>query len=100
MSFSEEVEPDLRAAAPLLFDQTLTKQAAGHLSQVEALRKVKGKGKKVFSRPPCKNRSGGRGEQAIPSKLWTERDFRPEHAQKADEMTIYFQEPKAQIVEE
>ena len=37
------------------------------------------------------------GEQAIPSKLWTERDFRPEHAQEADEMTINFQEPKAHV---
>ena len=52
VSFSEEVEPDLRAAAPLLFGQSFTKQAADHLGQVEALRKVKGKGKKVFSRPP------------------------------------------------
>ena len=61
VSFSEEVEPALRAAAPLLFGQSFTKQAADHLGQVEALRKVKGKGKKVFSRPPCKSRSGGRG---------------------------------------
>ena len=52
MSFSEEVEPALRAAAPLLFGQSFTKQAEDHLGQVEALRKVKGKGKKVFSRPP------------------------------------------------
>ena len=52
VSFSEEVEPDLQAAAPLLFGQSFTKQAADHLGQVEALRKVKGKGKKVFSRPP------------------------------------------------
>ena len=58
---------------------------------MEALRKVKEKGKKVFSRPPCISRSGGRvGEQAIPSKLWTERDFRPAHDQEADEMTINF----------
>ena len=53
-SFSEEIEPDLWAAAPLLFGQSFTKQATGHLGQVEALRKVKGKGKKVFSRPPAK----------------------------------------------
>ena len=52
VSFSEEVEPALRAAAPLLFGQSFTEQAADHLGQVEALRKVKGKGKKVFSRPP------------------------------------------------
>ena len=55
VSFSEEVEPDLQAAAPLLFGQSFTKQAADHLGQVEALRKVKGKGKKVFSRPPLQN---------------------------------------------
>ena len=34
VSFSEEVEPDLRAAAPLLFGQSFTKQAADHLGQV------------------------------------------------------------------
>ena len=54
MSFSEKVEPDLRAAAPLLFGSSFTKQASEHLSQVEALRKVKGKRKKVFSRPPAR----------------------------------------------
>ena len=48
------MEPDLRAAAPLLFEQSFTKQAADHLAQVEALRKVKGKGKKVFQGPPAK----------------------------------------------
>ena len=37
VSFSEEVEPDLQAAAPLLFGQSFTKQAADHLGQVEAL---------------------------------------------------------------
>ena len=61
VSFAEELEPDLRAAAPLLFGQSFTKQAADHLAQVEALRKVKGKGKKVFSRPPCKDSLVGRG---------------------------------------
>ena len=53
VSFSEELEPELRAAAPLLFGPSFIKQAAGHLGQVEALRKVKGKGKKVFTRPPA-----------------------------------------------
>ena len=52
VSCSEEVEPDLQAAAPLLFGQSFTKQAMDHLGQVEALRKVKGKVKKVFSSPP------------------------------------------------
>ena len=90
VSFSEEVEPDLRAAAPLLFGQSFTKQAADHLGQVEALRKVKGKGKRFFQGPPAKAGPVAGGEQAIPSKLWTERDFRPEHAQEANEMTINF----------
>ena len=47
VSFSEEMEPELRAAAPLLFGSSFTKQAADHLGQMEALHKVKGKNKKV-----------------------------------------------------
>ena len=47
----------MRGAVPQLFDSAFTKQAADHLEQVETLRKAKGKGKKVFSRPP--------GEQAV-----------------------------------
>ena len=73
VSFSEEVKPDLWAAAPLLFGSSFTKQASEHLSQVEALKKVKGKGKKVFSRPPCKDRLVGRGEQAL-SPIWIKRN--------------------------
>ena len=61
VSFSEEVEPDLRAAAPLLFGSSFTKQASEHLSQLEALRKVKGKGKKVFSRPPLQRQAHWQG---------------------------------------
>ena len=61
VSFSEELEPELRAATPLLFGPSFTKQAADHLGQVEALRKVKGKGKKVFTRPPCRDSHAGRG---------------------------------------
>ena len=61
VSFSEELEPELRAAAPLLFWPSFTKQAADHLSQVEALRKVKGKGKKVFTRPPLQRQSRWQG---------------------------------------
>ena len=61
VSFSEEMEPDLRAAAPLLFGSSFTKQAADHLSQVEALRKVKGKNKKVFSRPPLQRQARWQG---------------------------------------
>ena len=61
VSFSEEMEPDLRTAAPLLFGQSFTKQAADHLGQVEALRKVKGKGKKVFSRPPLQRQARWQG---------------------------------------
>ena len=65
VSFSEDLEPELRAAAPLLFGPSFTKQAADHLGQVEALRKVKGKGKKVFSSAPCRDSHIGRGEQAL-----------------------------------
>ena len=91
VSFSEEVEPALQAAAPLLFGQSFTKQAADHLGQVEALRKVKGKGKKVFFKaPPAKADPVAGGKQALPSKLWSERDFRPEHTQKAAGMAINF----------
>ena len=75
MSFSEKVEPDLRAAAPLLFGSSFTKQASEHLSQVEVLRKVKGKRKNVISRPPCKDRLVGRGEQAL-SPTWIKGDVR------------------------
>ena len=52
--FSEESEPELRAATLLLFGQSFTKQAADHLEQVKVLRKIKGKVRKVFSRSPCK----------------------------------------------
>ena len=61
VSFSEEMEPELRAAAPLLFGSSFTKQAADHLGQVEALRKVKGKNKKVFSRPPLQRQARWQG---------------------------------------
>ena len=61
VSFSEELEPELQAAAPLLFGPSFTKQAADHLGQVEAPRKVKGKGKKVFSRPPAESHVGREG---------------------------------------
>ena len=61
VSFSEELVPELRAAAPLLFGPSFTKQAADHLGQVEALRKVKGKGKKVFTRPPLQRQSRWQG---------------------------------------
>ena len=61
VSFSEELEPELRAAAPLLFGPSFTKQAADHLGQVEALKKVKGKGKKVFTRPPLQRQSRWQG---------------------------------------
>ena len=61
ISFAEEKEPELRGAAPHLFGFAFTKQAADHLEQVEALRKAKGKAKKVFSKPPCKGRQGGGG---------------------------------------
>ena len=37
VSFSEVIEPELRAAAPLLFGFSFTKQAVDHLGQVEAL---------------------------------------------------------------
>ena len=50
--FSEESEPELRAATLLLFGQSFTKQAADHLEQV--LRKIKGKVRKVLSRSPYK----------------------------------------------
>ena len=63
VSFSEELEPELRAAAPLLFGPSCTKQAADHLGQVEALRKVKGKGKKVFYKAPCRDSHAGRGSK-------------------------------------
>ena len=66
VSFSEELEPELQAAAPLLFGPSFTKQAADHLGQVEAPRKVKGKGKKVFSRSPCRDSHVGR-EGASPT---------------------------------
>ena len=65
VSFAEEMEPELRAAAPLLFGQSFTKQVADHLGQVEALRKVKGKDKKVLSRPPAKTVSLAGEEQAL-----------------------------------
>ena len=61
VSFSEELEPELRAAAPLLFGPSFTKQAADHLGQVESLRKVKGKGKKVFTRSPLQRQSRWQG---------------------------------------
>ena len=38
--------------------------------------------------PPAKADPVAGGEQALPSKLWSERDFRPEHAQEAAEMAI------------
>ena len=63
VSFSEEVETDLRAAAPLLFRQSF--QAADHLGQVEALQKVKGKGKKVFSRPPLQKQIRWQGGASL-----------------------------------
>ena len=52
VSFAEEKEPELRTAAPQLFGSAFTKQADDHLEQVKTLRKAKGKGKKVFFRPP------------------------------------------------
>ena len=67
VSFSEELEPELRAAAPLLFGPSFTKQAADHLGQVEALRKVKGKGKKVFSSPPQRQSRWQGGGGASPT---------------------------------
>ena len=93
VSFSEEVEPALRAAAPLLFGQSFTKQAADHLGQVEALRKVhERKRQEGFFKapPPAKADPVAGGEQALPSKLWSERDFRPERTQKAAGMAINF----------
>ena len=64
VSFSEEMEPVLRAAAPLLFGSPFTKQAADHLSQVEALQKVKCR----IRRNPYKGRLSGRGGQALSSR--------------------------------
>ena len=81
---------------------------ANHLGQVEALRKVKGKGKKVFSRPPCKDSLVGRGEQALLSKS-TNQGILGSNSQEAaahGEMTITYRakgsqcivvEPKAQL---
>ena len=86
VSFSKEMEPELRAGPPLLFGSSFTKQAADHLGQVEALRKVKGKNKKVFSRPPCKGRLGGRGEQALSARIW--REDVSCNSQEAAKMTI------------
>ena len=48
----------MRAAASLLFGPSFTQQAADYLGQVEALRKVKTKIKKVFSRPPAIAKAG------------------------------------------
>ena len=41
----------MRGVAPWLFSSAFTKQAVDHLEQVETFRKLKGKGKKIFSRP-------------------------------------------------
>ena len=40
--------------------------------------------------PPAKADPVAGGEQALPSKLWSERDFRPEHTQEAAGMAINF----------
>ena len=53
----KKIELELLAGTLLLFVQSFTTQAADHLGQVEALRKVKGKGKKVFSRPPLQRQA-------------------------------------------
>ena len=58
VSFSEEMEPELRAAAPLLFGPSFTKQTVDHLGQVEKKRATI---QKFFQGPPCKGRLVGRG---------------------------------------
>ena len=73
VSFSEEMEPELRAAAPLLFGSSFTKQAADHLGQVEALRKVKGKN--FFRGPLCKGRLGGRGGASHTNEVLDQRQL-------------------------
>ena len=84
----KKIELELLAGA-LLFVQSFTTQAADHIGQVEALRKVKGKGKKVFSRaPPAKTGYLAGGEQALPLQLWIQGDIRSECSQEPTEMTI------------
>ena len=61
ISFAKEKEPELRGAAPQLFDSAFTKQAADYLEQMETLRKAKGKGKKVLSRPPLQRQASWQG---------------------------------------
>ena len=101
VSFSEEVEPALRAAAPLLFGQSFTKQAADHLGQVEALRKVKGKGKKVFSRPPLQKQIRWQGGSKPYHRSYGQKGTSGQSTPKKPlEWQLTFQEPKAQIVEE
>ena len=72
------------------------------MGQVEALRKVKGKGKKVFSRPPLQTRSGGRGgaSPTIEAMVREGLQARARPIKKPLKWQLTFQEPKAQIVEE
>ena len=56
-----------QSCCPTLFGQFFTKQVADHLGQVEPLRRIKGKSKKVFSRPPFKDSLVGRGSTASPT---------------------------------
>ena len=65
----------------------LANHSPNRLQITWVIKKVKGKGKKVFSMPPCKDRLVGRGEQALPSKLWTQGDIRSDCSQEAAEMT-------------
>ena len=87
----------------MLFGQSFTKQAADHLGQVEALRKVKGKGKKVFSRPPLQKQirlQGGSKPYTIEVMVRKGLQARAHPKSRCMEWQLTFQEPKAQIVEE
>ena len=90
------MEPELRAAAPLLFGSSFTTQAADHLGQVEALRKVKGKNKRAFQAPLTKAGLVAGGEQALSARIW--REDVSCNSQEAAEMTINYTRAEGSVI--
>ena len=92
VSFSEEVEPCSSAGScPIAIWTVLYKAGCGSPGPGGGSSKGERKRQEgFFKAPPAKADPVAGGEQALPSKLWSERDFRPEHTQKAAGMAINF----------